>query len=279
MRNLWLLLSKYNAFFLFIIFFAISITLLVRNNSFQRSGVLNSSNQFIGEAYSRINKFQSYLNLAKVNDSLAAENARLRNQMKNSFFDDSIEQKTVKDTVARQQYVYIVARVVNNSVHQKDNYLTINRGKRHGITKGMGVISSSGIVGIVKDVSNNFATITSLLNNDTKISASISESHAFGSLVWGEGNYNPQTALLQDIPNHIIIKRGQHVITSGYSTLFPANLQIGTIIGVRNKGGESFPDIVVKLNTDFSTLQYVYVIRNVFALEKESIEAHSKNNE
>lgn len=276
MRNLWLLISKYNAFFLFIIFFIVSVALIIRNNSFQRAGVLNSSNQIIGQAYERMNQFQAYLRLAKVNDSLAAENARLRGLLKNAFFDDSVQQKTVKDTGARQQYTFIVARVINNSVHQKDNYLTINRGMRHGINRGMGVISSSGIVGIVKDVSSNFATITSLLNSDTKISASIAENQAFGSLVWGEGNHNPQIALLQDIPNHIIVKRGQHVVTSGYSTLFPAGLPIGRVIGTKAKGGDSFPEIEVMLHTDFSTLQYVYVIRNVFAAEKENLETGSK---
>ena len=278
MRNLWLLISKYNAFFLFVIFFILSIVLLVRNNSFQRSGVINSSNIIIGTAYANFNKFQNYLRLAKVNDSLAAENAKLRSQLKNAFFDDSVARKTVTDTVRRQQYTYIVATVVNNSVNQKDNYITINRGKRHGISRGMGVISSTGIVGIVKDVSSDFATITSLLNSDTKISASIVENQAFGSLIWGEGNYNPKMAILQDIPNHIVVKRGQHVVTSGYSTLFPAGLPIGRILGTRAKGGDSFPEIEVKLYTDFSTLQYVYVIRNVFAQEKESLEAKSKNN-
>ncbi|PWG79982.1 rod shape-determining protein MreC [Pararcticibacter amylolyticus] len=279
MRNLWLFISKYNAFFFFIIFFIVSIILIVRNNSFQRAGVLNSSNKMIGQAYERLNQFQSYLSLAQVNDSLAAENARLRSELKTAFFDDSVVQKTVKDTAARQQYAYIVARVVNNSVHQKNNYLTINRGKKHGINKGMGVICTSGIVGIVKDVSDDFATVTSLLNSDTRISASIAESQAFGSLVWGEGNYNPQMALLQDIPNHIIVKKGQHVVTSGYSTLFPSGLPIGRVSGTRNQSGESFPDIIVRLNTDFATLQYVYVIRNVFAMEKENLEAISKNND
>lgn len=278
MRNLWLLISKYNAFFLFIIFFIISIALIVNNNTYQRSGVLNSSNRLIGQAYERINQFQSYLSLAKVNDSLATENARLRSELKNAFFDDSVAQQTVKDTLSRQQYVYIVARVVNNSVNQKDNYITINRGSRHGIKPGMGVICSSGIVGIVKDVSSDFSVITSLLNGDTRISASISESKAFGSLVWGEGNHNPKFALLQDIPNHIIVQKGQHVVTSGYSTLFPSGLPIGRVISTRNQSGESFPDIVVMLHTDFSTLQYVYVIKNIFGLEKETLEAQSRNN-
>ena len=278
MRNLWLFISKYNAFFFFIICFIISIALVVRNNSYQRSGVFNSANHFIGETYTRINQAQRYLRLAEVNDSLAKENALLRQQLKMSFFDDSVVQQTVKDTVSRQQYTYIVARVINNSIHQKNNYITINRGKRHGIQTGMGVICPSGVVGIVKDVSEDFATIYSLLHSDTKISASITESQAFGSLVWGEDNTNPRLAVLQDIPNHISVSTGQHVVTSGYSTLFPAGLPIGRILRTRERGGESFPEIEVRLDTDFATLQYVYVIKNLFGAEKETLEALSKKD-
>lgn len=278
MRNLWIFISKYNAFFFFIICFFISLALIIRNNSFQRSGVLNSSNFFVGETYNRINKVQRYLRLAEVNDSLAKENALLRQKLKMSFFDDSLEQKTVTDTASRQQYTYIVARIVNNSINQKNNYITINRGKKHGILPGMGVICSSGIVGIVKDVSNDYATLYSLLHSDIKISASITESQAFGSLVWGEENDNPRLAMLQDIPNHIVVKTGQHVVTSGYSTLFPSGLPIGRILRTKEKGGESFPEIVVRLDTDFSTLQYVYVIKNIFGIEKENLEKLTKKD-
>ncbi|WP_407425369.1 rod shape-determining protein MreC [Arcticibacter sp.] len=278
MRNLWIFISKYNAFFFFIICFIISITLVVRNNSYQRSGVFNSANHFIGETYARINKAQRYLRLAEVNDSLAKENALLRQELKMSYFDDSVAEHTTKDTTSRQQYTYIVARVVNNSIHLKNNYITINRGKRHGIQSGMGVIGASGIVGIVKDVSEDFATIYSLLHSDTKISASIKESQAFGSLVWGEENTNPRLAVLQDIPNHISVKTGQHVVTSGYSTLFPAGLPVGRILRTRERGGESFPEIEVRLETDFATLQYVYVIKNLFGPEKEILENLSKKD-
>jgi len=273
MRNLWLFISKYNAFFLFIIFFILSIVLFVRNNSFQKASIFNSSNQFIGSAFETINYFQSYLNLTKVNDSLAAENARLRQEQKVSFYNDSLDMRTVKDTSTHQQYTYIVAQVVNNSIHLRDNVLTINRGKRQGIEKGQGVICPSGIVGIVINVSNNYATVRSLLHSETKISASIRENNAFGSLVWGEGNFDPRIAVLKDIPNHISVKRGQQIITSGYSSLFPKGLPIGRILRTGVKGGESFLDIEVKLSTDFSTLQYVYVIKNVLALERQQLEA------
>lgn len=251
---------------------------MVRSNSYQKSVALSSSNQIIGVAYENINQFKSYLSLGAVNDSLARENANLKEQLKTAFYNDSIEQKTVVDTTLKQQYTYIVAQVVNNSIHQKDNTITINRGRRHGITKGMGVLSPSGVVGIVRDVSAHYATIQSILHTDTRISASIAESNSFGSLVWGEDNFDPQIATLRDIPNHVIIKRGQRVVTSGFS-LFPPGIPIGKIIITGAKGGESFLDIKVKLATDFSTLRHVYVVKNHFAMEQQQLEAQSKKDE
>jgi len=159
------------------------MVLFVKNNSFQRASVLNSSNQVVGQAYETANYLHSYLHLAVVADSLAAENARLRSELKSSLYSDTIKKETITDTITHQQYSYIVAEVVNNSIHHKDNTITINRGRKQGIQKGMGVICPSGVVGLVLNVSNNFSTIQSLLHSDTRISACIKESGAFGSLM------------------------------------------------------------------------------------------------
>ena len=273
MRNLWLFISKYNAFFLLVIFFTISLILLINNNSYQRASVWNSSNQVVGTAYERINEFSSYLVLGKTNDSLAAENARLRNLLKSSYYDDSIKQVTVNDSVLKQQYTYTVARVINNSVHQKNNYLTINRGSKHGIKNGMGVIASSGVVGIVLNVSENFSTVRSLLHTETKISASVDGN--IGSLVWGEGNYDSRFALLKDIQSHLSIKKGARVITSEFS-LFPPGTNIGYVSESDTRDGNSALNIQVKLDTDFAKLQYVYVVINLLSEEQLNLEAQNK---
>jgi rod shape-determining protein MreC len=279
MRNLWLFISKYNAFFLFVIFFVSSLTLLLRYNSYQKASVLNSSNQVVGTAFENVNHFESYLNLGRVNDSLATENARLRGMLKLSKSNDSVVQKAVNDTLTHQQYTYIVAKVINNSVNQKNNFITLNRGKKHGIVKGMGVISPGGVVGIVADASDNFSTVQSVLNNDTRISATIVGSNAPGSLIWGIGNFDYRQAVLQDIPNDKQVKRGARVVTTPYSAIFPAGIPIGTVIATDKKGGSSFLDIEVKLSVDFSNLGYVYVVNNLMAAEQLQLEANSKKDE
>src|ERR1700743_297612 len=149
MRNLLIFITKYNAFFLFIIFEISSLVIYIKFNSFQKASFINSTNKVTGTLYAQVNELYGYLSLREVNDSLAKENARLRGQLKASFYIDSVNKKEVKDTIYKQQYTYIEAKVVNNSTNRSNNYITINRGSLQGVGKGMGVICSSGIVGKV----------------------------------------------------------------------------------------------------------------------------------
>lgn len=273
MRNLWIFIDKYNAFFLFLIFFTISLIILINNNSYQRASVLNSSNHIVGIAYEQVNELSSYLILRKTNDSLAAENAHLKNLLKSSFYDDSIQQVTVSDSIIKQQYTYTVARVINNSVNKKNNYLTINRGSKHGIKKGMGVTSATGVIGIVLNTSDNFSIVRSLLHTETKISVSVEGT--IGSLVWGDGNYDSRYVLLKDIQSHLTIKKGARVLTSEFS-LFPQGTNIGYVTESNTKDGNSALNIQVKLDTEFVKLQYVYVVTNMLSQEQLTLEAQNK---
>ena len=276
MINLWRFISKYNAFFLFIIYFTISIIFLLKNNDFQRSSTLNSSNQIVGSIYEKVNFINKYLHLTVANDSLVKENIKLRNQLKSSFFDDSLVTKMVTDTINRVQYEYIVAEVVNKSITSRNNYITINRGSKHGIKKGMGVIGSSGVVGIVWNVSEDYSSIQSILHEDTRITSSIEGTPYFGPLVW-QGK-DPFTVTLTDIPNQFSLKPKAKVVTSGYGVIFPKGILVGTVLKSGVKGGGSFLDISVKLSTNFYALQYVYVIKNNFATEQETLEATNKES-
>ncbi len=274
MNNLWRFISKYNALFLFIIFFVIAIILLIRNNDFQRVSTLNTSNQLVGVFYSKVNNVLKYIHLDAVNKELVAENMLLRNQLKASHFNDSVVVNTVNDTINRVQYQYIAAEVINKSVNSRNNYITINKGSKHGIQKGMGVVCPTGVVGIVWNVSPDFATIQSVLHQDTKITSSIEGTPYFGPLIWdGE---NSQIATLTDIPNQINLKKGVKISTSGLSVTFPKGIAVGTVLKAGVKGGGSFLNISVKLATNFYALQYVYVIKNIFATEQQDLENLNK---
>lgn len=276
MKNLWLILTKYNAFFLFIVFFGFAYYLVVQNNTFQRASAVNSSNQFVGAAYAKINGWKSYLHLSEDNALLAEENARLKKQLQQLLVPDSLEQGTVVDSAENVQYHYIVAKVTNNSIHQKNNYITLDKGRIHGIQKGMGVISASGIVGIVLNVSDHFSTVQSLLHSETRVSAALEDSKAFGSMTWGD-SFDARIGTLKDIPNHVKVRKGESVFTSGFS-LFPPGIPIGKVIETGISGGDSFLDIKVGLSTPFHNLQHVYVVDDVLADERTKLESQNENN-
>src|SRR4051812_24957343 len=107
MRNLWIFISKYNAFFLFIIFEITSLIVYLNYNSFQKATYIASSNEFTGAVNTKVSEVSDYLSLGHVNDSLAKENAMLRNQLKSSFYIDTLAKRKVTDTVYNQQYEYI----------------------------------------------------------------------------------------------------------------------------------------------------------------------------
>src|ERR1700748_3707636 len=108
MRNLLIFITKYNAFFLFIIFEVASLIIYIKYNSFQKASFINSSNEVTGGFYAKMSEFNSYLKLKDENDALARENSRLRNQLKSSFYVDTVIKHKVADTVYKQQYEYIV---------------------------------------------------------------------------------------------------------------------------------------------------------------------------
>lgn len=278
MRNLLIFISKYNAFFLFVIFEIAAIVIYIKYNSFQKATFINSTNQVTGNLYSRIDEFKGYLTLREVNDSLAKENARLRDRLKTSFYVDTVAKGKITDTVYKQQYEYITAKVINNSVNRPNNIITINAGSDAGIKKGMGVINDKGVVGKVLQVSPHFSVIQSLLHSETVISAMLANSRQIGSFSWGVG-LNPHRGLLYDITNDASPKVGELVVTSDRS-LYPTGIAIGKLLNLRAKNAKgSFLSMDVALAVDFTKLEYVYVVINEFATEQTGLEAQVTKDE
>jgi len=277
MRNLLVFITKYNAFFLFIIFEITSLVIYIKYNSFQKATFISSTSKITGSLYTQASELYSYLSLREVNDSLARENARLRNQLKTSFYVDTIAKHQVDDTIYKQQYTYIEAKVINNSVNRSNNYITIDRGSKQGVAKGMGVICSSGLVGKVVFVGEHLSVVQSLLHKDSRFSAMLAKNKEIGYIEWSD-NLDPHKGFLKDVSNNAQPRVGEDVVTSEYS-LFPAGIPIGKVSSLRTKGGGFALNMEVKLAVDFGKLQYVNVIVNKFAQEQAGLEAQQKKDE
>jgi rod shape-determining protein MreC len=277
MRNLLIFITKYNAFFLFLIFEVSSIIIYIKYNSFQKATFINSANNITGDVYAQADQVKSYLSLKEVNDSLERENARLRNQLKTSFYTDSAAKHKVVDTIYKVQYEFIGAKVINNSINRRSNYLTINVGSNAGVIKGIGVICPSGVVGIVVFVSPHYSVVQSLLNKDTRVSAMLADHKDIGSFKW-VSDLDPTKGLMVDVSNNAQPKLGEKVVTTQYS-LFPAGVLIGKVSNLHAKEGGSSLNLELSLSVDFGKLQYVYVVTNKFAQEQTGLEALQKKDE
>src|SRR5690606_8326650 len=163
--------------------------------------------------------------------------------------------------------------VINNSIRRTNNYLTLAAGTLDGIRPGMGVISPNGAVGRVKTVSKHYATVTSLLHSQMLISAKMKKDNTFGTIKWTGGDY--RTALLDYIPLHIKPQVGDTIVTSGYNTVFPEGILIGTISEVERELDKSFYTIRVELSVDFAQLSFVYVVENPRRPEQDSLETEA----
>jgi len=267
---------------LFLLFEGISFVLIVQFNAFQRSRFMGLSRTVTGTVYKDLEGFREYLHLRTENEALVAENARLRNKLDRNaetiyvFPGDSTGSDTIHEYSGTQDYFYIPARVVNNSVNRQYNYMTIDKGARQGLRNDMGVISERGVVGIVDDVSENYATIIPVLNRNFRLSARIFRNNYFGIIEW-DGR-NPELVRLREIPSHVRVIPGDTVVTSGFSAIFPPNLNIGVVKSVKTGDG-NFYDIVVRLSANFRNIYHVNVISNFNREEQKDLEDESQAND
>lgn len=272
MRNIVFFILRFHAFILFVLLEVLSIVLIVRNNRFHDAGMFNSANYLSGIIYKNYSAVTGYFALRSENKRLTTENAWLRSQLPGAYYNTSFQKVQVSDTANKQIYSYIPAEVINITVNQLNNYVTIDKGSKQGIRPRMAVISSTGIVGIVKDVSPHFSVIITLLNQKGfSASGRIGSEGFIGSVSWD--GVDSRYAMLDEIPKQVSVKPGDKVFTGG-SRFFPEGLLIGTVEKVDKHTADNFYDIQVKLSTPYAQLKHVYVID--YLLRDEQTELESK---
>lgn len=265
MRNLLRFLVNNQFILLFLLLETIAITLVVKNNNYQGAQYNQLSYVINGYLSQKKNSFFQYLSLSDVNGELADENARLKNELERLRM---IKEVSFVDTLRQEHFGYISARVVYNSVNKQYNYIILNKGANSGIKPDMAVICPDGVVGIIQSVSENYSSVISMLNRNIKVSSKFKKNSYFGSFEWSGVNY--RTGDLKEIPLHVDLKKGDTIITSGFSAIFPEGISVGYVKEFDVKGGNFF-DITVELSTDFKNLSYVYVINNNYKKEFQEL--------
>jgi len=271
MRRLFLLIYQYRAFFTFILLEVISFWLVIGNSTFHNAAFFNTSNNIVASIFGLRQGVYQYFNLLKENNNLAKENAFLRDLISHQKLQIEEVDSTflvLEDTTV--QYTYIPAKVINNSTRKSNNYITVDKGRKDGIETGMGAISSFGVVGVVKTVSNRYATLYSLLHGDMQVSSLLSRLGVFCTTKWD--GIDPLYASLLYIPRHVELQEGDTVSTSGYNAIFPEGIPIGWIKSYSIEENETFYNVIIELSSDFQSLSHVYLIDNYYRQEKDSVE-------
>lgn len=253
MHNLLVFLNKFKFYFLFIILETISLVLVTSSYSYQRSLAINTINDLTGSIFETYSSITDFFYLKEANRQLVEENAMLRNKLKSSFLITDTNY-VYKDTL----YRYIPAHIVYLTLNKPANYMIVNKGKKQGVRKEMGVISSTGVAGIVIGVSENYSLIMSALHYNFRGSARIKKNGMLVSVIWEKGDY--RYGKIIDIPSHLDLQKGDTLITTGFSTIFPEGIPVGYVEEYQKNTKKEFAEGTLKLATDFKSLQDVYII-------------------
>lgn len=264
---------KNSILLLFLLLLGISLSLTIQSHSYHRSRAISSANAVTGYVYEQINNVEEYLSLKEQNERLATENAALKNVLFNTK--DTLSTTPAEIPKAMGSYSVINSKIIFNSYNIRENYLTINSGIKDGVKPDMGVVNSLGVIGVVENVSNGYATVISILNTKSRINAKIKKADHFGSLIWNGKN----TGFVQliDVPRLASVRKGDTIVTGGRSVIFPEDIPIGTIDKIYVDKKTNYYTLDIRLFNDMTSLGHVYIIENKDRDEIINLEAATKD--
>lgn len=253
----------------------VSCGLLFNRNPYQHHVFLTSAGALASGLHDVSSNITGYFSLRDINNDLQRQTATLQEEVLNlrqqvRRYREEALQDSVRALDSIGQFNFIIATVINNSISRPYNYITVNKGSADGLRPEMGVMDQNGVVGVVNIVSPHYARIISLLNPNFRLSCKLRGSDTFGSLVW-DGN-DPRKAILEELPKHTQFHKGDTIVTSGYSAVFPEGIPVGTIEGSARGADDNFFTLRIKLLTDFTALSTVKVISNTDLSEIRSVE-------
>lgn len=277
MQSILNFLVKHNHWFLFILFEGISFMLIIQFNYYQGAKFFTSVNNIAGGMFNAITDMEQYFSLRTQNEELLAHNNMLTSEvMELRHQIAEMQQNAIlnKDTLVRNYssgFKFNTANIVNNSLNSLNNFIVINKGESEGVKAEMGVFCDKGVVGIIYLTSKNYSLVLPLLNNKSNISCRIKGNNEFSTLQWDGKDI--RYSHLVDLPKYTGFEHGDTVVTSGFSSIFPANIPVGTIETLEESQDGMFYRAKVKLFVDFGSLSSVFIVGNNGHSEQKELES------
>jgi len=239
-----------------------ALNMLARNAPLQSSWFAKGGQAVMGSVWGCAQSIGDYFSLKEKNDSLALENHHLRTRLADleDFIADSVRVARLPHDGISGGFRYIPATISKISNNTQHNYIIINKGAKDGIVNGSGIITGKGAIGVIDGVSTRFSYARSFKNHGMNISSRLGKTGATGALQWDGIHGNG--AILTEIPHHVEFAPGDTVYTSGFSSIFPPDIPLGTTGDSRIINGGTY-EIDVTLFEDFGSLKYVTVVENL----------------
>ncbi|GAB2679858.1 rod shape-determining protein MreC [Flavihumibacter cheonanensis] len=281
MRNIFLFIRRYFNFLSFLALQALALSFLFRYNKFHEAAFAGVANEITGRVNEQYNTVDYYFKLKKANENLVKENVALRELLRSNYQSPDTTQKLIVDSIRVdslkpfQRYVYREAKVVGSFITTQTNFITIHRGSSQGVRPDMAVIGPNGVVGRVVNTSANYSTVMTMISRQFKVDGKLKNSGERGSIGWD--GQNPRIVQMRNIPKSVKIQKGDSVLTSELSSIFPPNILIGTVDSVMNDPSTNFYNLRLKTGTNFSTVQFVYIVQNTQLEEQQKLENATRN--
>ena len=239
----------------------VAFILICTNNEYQQSAVWSSANRVVAGVEGMKTNIVGYFRLRTENEVLVAENARLKEEL--MLLGNQVEEQTERDSnylYSHLDWEYIPAKVVGITTNKQHNYLTINKGLRDSIEVDMGVVGADGVVGIVSAVGEKYSLVVPIIHTKISISSRLKSNNQIGGTSWDGRDY--RFVNLTEMARHVVVNKGDTVVTSGLTEVFPEGLIVGEVCETTLGQGDNYHQTKVKLSTDYKAIKYVQVLCN-----------------
>jgi rod shape-determining protein MreC len=276
MKTFGLFLLKIKEYLILTVLVIISLVLIFSNDNSQIRFLRAVAVGFTGAVQSGLSAVPNVFEIEKENEFLREKNIELSNEL-SSLKESRLENiRLLKLLGLKEKNIsgVVIARIVNKSLIQARNTITLNVGESDSVKINMPVITDDGLVGRIVSTSSNFSIAQILYNRNLSISVKIQRSRVDGILNYdGAGNL-----VINNVPKSADVKIGDIVITSHYSNYFPAGVPVGTVVEEGNLDN-LFKKIIVRPSVSFSSLEEVFVLKYLPDKERLDLEnAYQKKN-
>ena len=271
---------------LFILIETIALNYYARSSFYTQAKILAHANSVTGALQQSIFSLRHYFTLRSENEMLAQRVAELENtltiyrEQERQMQTDTLTMAAMDSTMlaSLSQYRYTTARVISNTINSSHNFITLNRGRQHGVLVDMAVVTPDGaMVGYVLECSERYSIVMPMLNTEFRTSGKISGDEHFGSISWN--GTSPHRVQMSELTKYSEFEVGDEVIASGLSQYFPEGVRIGYVESLKENENHTSYDVEIRLAADMTRLSNVILIENtnyteIYELENAARSSH-----